>query len=175
MLEDDVEQHAHSTFVRSPHQFHEVGSVAQMGIDVEEILDGVAVVVVVVPALLENGTQPQRGHAETLQVVELGNHAAQVSPLPAVLPRVGPRRPIPAVAARGSNSPAIEQRPLVLGAVAEAIDDEKIEDLVLPIDGRGKVIGSARERYRAHAIRSRSLQHFHSERCHAHHAGRAPS
>jgi hypothetical protein len=166
MLEHDVEQNAHFALVRLVDEKRQVVPVAEARIDVEKVLDRVAVVAVLVSALLEDGAQPQRRRAERLEIVELGDDAAQGAPLKAGAARFGPGSPVPYAGARGGEGTSIEQGALDFAAVAETVDEEEVEDLVLPIDGRGVILGAPREHDVPNSRRDRRFQQRGSLRCH---------
>ena len=71
MVEDHVEQNADAALVCFRYQLNHILTVAESGIDFEEVLDGVAVIAVKVRALLERRTNPERSYAEPFKVVEL--------------------------------------------------------------------------------------------------------
>lgn len=75
MVEDDVENDANAVLVRGVDEFDEVAPRAEPRVDVQEMLDAVAVECVEVATLLEHRAQPDGRDAEFLQVVELGLHA----------------------------------------------------------------------------------------------------
>lgn len=72
MVEDDVKNDAQPGRVGIGYQRHQFGAATKARVDVEEVLHAVAVIAVEMTALLENRTQPQAGHAELLQIGELG-------------------------------------------------------------------------------------------------------
>ena len=53
------------------HHLHEVRTGAEMGIDLEEIVNPVAVVGVVKGDLLKDRTDPYGGHPQTLEIADL--------------------------------------------------------------------------------------------------------
>ena len=96
---DDVEDDAQAAGVRVLAQVDEILARAEPRIDLEEVLDAVAVEGVEPGPLLEDRADPQRGHAEALQVVEPAADAGDGAALPAraggrpLAPvDVGPRR-----------------------------------------------------------------------------------
>jgi len=70
--------------MRSFNQIDEVGTRAETLIDVEEVLDAIAMISVEVATLLEYRAQPERGHPETCEVIQLTTEAAKRAALPAV-------------------------------------------------------------------------------------------
>ena len=86
MIEDDVEDDADAFLMRGVHQFDEIAPRAEPRIDIEEMLDAVTVERVQVPALLEDGAEPDGGNAQVLNVLELGLHSLDASH-PASVPR----------------------------------------------------------------------------------------
>ena len=96
---DDVEDDAQAAGVRVLAQVDEILARAEPRIDLEEVLDAVAVEGVEPGPLLEDRADPQRGDAEALQVVEPAADAGDGAALPAraggrpLAPvDVGPRR-----------------------------------------------------------------------------------
>jgi hypothetical protein len=71
MIENDIEQNAYAALVCFRDQLNHVLTIAESRIDVEEVLDGVAVIAVKVGALFEGRTNPKRGYAEPIKIVQL--------------------------------------------------------------------------------------------------------
>ena len=80
--------------MRLADELHEIVARPEPRIDLEEVLDAVAVVGVEMAALLEHGAEPDGGRAEVAQVVELRGDAGDGAALPAAAP--GPRPAVPA-------------------------------------------------------------------------------
>src|SRR3954453_15100669 len=80
--------------MRLADELHEIVARPEPRIDLEEVLDAVAVVGVEMAPLLEHGAEPDGGRAEVAQVVELRGDAGDGAALPAAAP--GPRPPVPA-------------------------------------------------------------------------------
>src|SRR5262245_7728936 len=118
---------------------------AKAWIDVEEVLNAISMVGLQVRPLAPDGTDPQGGDAELPQVVQLaldpferpalklltGSHPGAFVCSPELL-RVG----------------VVEQGPLILAAIAEAVGQEKVQHLITPV-GRTEVHVSARLQVRA--------------------------
>ena len=139
---DDVEDDAQAAGVRVLAQVDQVLARSEPRIDLEEVLDAVAVEGVQAGALLEDRPDPQRGHAEALQVVEAAADAGDRAALPARAGRrplapvdVGPRR------RRPQRRPPRHRQQLagVLAAVAEAVGQQEVEHLVAPVGRRRRV------------------------------------
>lgn len=102
-----------------------VGPGAVAGVDVEEVLDGVAVLGVVGGPLLDDGAQPDGGDAEGGEVVELGGDAGEGAALPAFAAGAGPGIPAPAGRAGGGEVGAVEHGAGGVAPVGEAVDQEE--------------------------------------------------
>jgi hypothetical protein len=76
MIENDIEQNADTAVVCFRDQLNHVLTIAESGIDVEKVLDGVAVIAISVRALFERRTNPERGDAEPIKIVELRRDSA---------------------------------------------------------------------------------------------------
>src|SRR5690606_14326778 len=103
---------------------------AEAGIDVEEVLDAVAVEGIEVATLLEDRAQPDRRHAQLAQIVELRSYARDRAALPAMSAGFSPQIPAPVRAidrlrARRRAIAPIEERARVLARVAEPVDQEE--------------------------------------------------
>ncbi len=165
MVEDDVEYDADAVLVRGVDEFDDVAPRAESRVDVEEMLDAVAVEGVEVAALLEHRAEPDRRDAELLQVVELGLHALDRAALPAVRSGLRPAVPAPALTVmpvrpcRGAVAP-VEQRPRGFPAVAEPVHQQKIQELVPPVGRRRmKALPPGKRDVRAEAIGDRRGEH----------------
>src|SRR5262249_18694404 len=140
-------------------QFDQVAPVAEMRVDVEEVLNAVSVIGVEMAALLEDRPYPDRRHAEIFQVAEFGTNPAQRPALPALSARSRPEVPSPRLAVGQSGSggcqiATVEQRPRLFLRVAEAVRQQEVERLVAPIGGRGVITFAARQVNAAHAGRA---------------------
>jgi hypothetical protein len=137
MVEDDVEDDAQALLMRRRDQLDQIGARAEARVDLEEVLDAVAVIAVEMRALLEHRAEPEGAHAETLQVGQAGADAGERAALEPLLPRARPRVPAPARGAGVAKPAAIERR--TLGRVAEAVDQQEVEHLVPPVDRRREI------------------------------------
>src|SRR5262249_10169147 len=90
VVEDDVQDDAHPSSMGGVHQVDRVPPRAEVGIDVEEVLDRVAVVGVGMASLLEDRADPEAGDAETLEVVQLRPDPGDRPTLPALAPALSP-------------------------------------------------------------------------------------
>ena len=70
VIEDDVENHINTSSMGRFHHLHQVCTRAEMGIDLEEIVNPVAVVGIVEGHLLEDGTDPYGSDPETLEIAD---------------------------------------------------------------------------------------------------------
>ena len=136
VVEDHIEQHPKPSLVCLSDELDQVFAGAESRIDVEEVLDPVAVVGVQMPALPEDRAEPDRGDAEAAEVVQFAGHATERAALEALPTRSGPGVPAPRLSGdprtcRGSIR-AIQQRPAGFGRVAEPVDEQEVDDLVLP-------------------------------------------
>src|SRR5262249_1992599 len=138
MVEDDVQDDPHSPGVGRVDEVDQVPPRAEAGIDVEEVLDRVAVVGVEVAPLLEDRAHPEAGDAEALQVVELRPDPGDRPALPALAPALGPAVEAEAGRARPREVAPVHQRASGLMAVAEAVREEEVQDLVPPVGRRGE-------------------------------------
>ena len=148
VVEDHIEQHAKPALVCLTDELHQVIATAEARIDLEEVLDTVAVVGVQVAALPEDRAQPDSGDAQSLEIVQLAGNPGQCPALIAVTSRRRPGVPTPGfpVASVGRASVSlrpVEQRSHVLGTVTEPVDEQEVDDLVLPGCGRGVVVLAA--------------------------------
>src|SRR5687768_17333978 len=102
MVEDDVENDAQPRGMRVSDKFDQIAPVAEMRIDVEEVLNAVSVIGVEMAALLKDRPNPDRRHAEIFQVTEFGTNPAQRPALPPLGARLRPAIPSPGLAAMHS-------------------------------------------------------------------------
>ena len=140
MVENNVEDNTQPLRVCRGYQLDERPAVAKTGIDLQEILNAIAVIGVEMAALLENGTDPERRNAQITKVAELGLDAAERATLPALRARLRPTVPSPRFAIRqvwprGVQVLPVQQRACLLLSIAEAIRQQKIEDLISPVPG----------------------------------------
>src|SRR5439155_2724312 len=151
VVRHDVEHDLEALLVRLANELLELGHVAEVRID----LVGIEGPVAVVPALhlQRHWSDPDRGHPETLDVVELVDHTLKVTALPPI----------------GPAGDAIE---VVLWiAVAEAVRHHHVDRLVAPIDGRRS--SRLRPRQQARDDDERREDHIHAGTSTA--ASRAPT
>ena len=109
MVEHDVEDDPQPLRVRRAHQRHQILAGPEARVHVEEVLDRVAVKGVEVPALLQHRSHPDRGDAETGEVVELRLDPFDRAALEATVPASRPasnRNAAPRAAAAPSASTA---------------------------------------------------------------------
>jgi hypothetical protein len=136
VVDDDVEDDVHASLVGLTHQLDQVFGRAEAGVDVEEVLDAVAVVARgVVLALLEGRADPDGGAAEALHVIQPARNALQLSALEVV--------GVLAVAAAAGSYRGVEGRVVV--AIVEAVDQELVDELVAPVDRRREYGAAGRE------------------------------
>src|SRR5262245_60452415 len=126
MVEDDVENNAQPRRMRVGDQFDQIAPVAEMRIDVQEVLNAVSVISVEMAALLEDRPDPDRRHAEIFQVAEFGTNPAQRPSLPTLGARLRPVIPSPGLAAGrsgagGGQIATVDQGPRLFLPVAEAV------------------------------------------------------
>jgi hypothetical protein len=112
VVDDYIQHHHHAPVVGGIHEIPQVLAGAETGIDVEEILDGVAVVGVQIHPLLEGRIDPQAGDAQAFEVVELGEDAPQGA-AGERQPRLHPGGFV--AGAEPLGMVAVKQGPLVLG------------------------------------------------------------
>ena len=79
-------------------QFDQIAPVAEMRIDVEEVLNAVSMIGVEMAALLEDRPDPDRRYAEIFQVAEFGPNPSQRPALPPLGARLRPLIPSPRLA-----------------------------------------------------------------------------
>src|SRR5829696_6642014 len=169
VVEDDIEDDAQPAPMRLADELHEIVARPEPRIDLEEVLDAIAVVGVEMAALLEHGAEPDRGRAEVAQVVKLRGDAGDGAALPAAAPGPHPAVPAPARSG-GSGRPgrravvAVEQRTRSLPAVAEAVDEEEVEHVVAPIDWRRMTALAPGQLQAGERIRPRLLKGIGHER-----------
>jgi hypothetical protein len=116
---DHVEDHQHAAGVGGVDQLAQLVQIAEVRVGPQEVLGPVAVVAGepgVLLGVLHHRRDPQRGHAELVEVVELVDHALPVAAV---------------VAGRHAGRDV----PVVVGiAVGEAIDHDLVDDLIAPVD-----------------------------------------
>jgi len=128
-----------------PDEIAELLARAEVRIDVEKVLNPVAVVARLERDLPEDRADPQGGDAEPPEVSELAPEPAERPALPAVAaaePRVvidaaGILGPIEGSCAAGHRAVGVAAVAVLFVAVGEAVEHQEIEDLVLP-GGRGR-------------------------------------
>ena len=123
---DDVEDHLEAVLVHLLDHLAQLGQIAEVRIDVREILLPIAVIGVEVGVGVEvahHRRDPDRGDAERLQVIEVIDDALPVAAL------VEPER-------AGHDVGVVVEI-----AVGEAIDEQLIDDLVAPVAGRADLVG----------------------------------
>src|SRR4029450_4298822 len=118
-------------------QLDKIIAAAESGIDLKKVLYPVAVVAVEMTALPKDWAPPDRRDAQGCEVVEFAGDSCQCPTLVAVAPRQRPDVPSPTLAvglpgARICQFRPIEERSIALGAVAEPIDQQEVDNLVLP-------------------------------------------
>ncbi len=74
---DDVQDDVHAPLVGGIHQVSQLLARAEAGVDVQEVLDTVAVIRFQIDALFPGGIDPQCGDAQILQIVQLALYAPQ--------------------------------------------------------------------------------------------------
>src|SRR5438477_2889992 len=116
LVGDDVEHHLEALLMSLANELLELGHVAQMRIDGVRVEGPIAVISTL--HLHSDRRDPDRGHPETLDVVELVDHTLQI----AALPRVR----------LAGNAVEIVGRI----AVAEAVGHHHVDGLVPPVDRR---------------------------------------
>ena len=79
MIEDNVQHHANSVFMRGLHHVTQIVVGAEMWINVKKILDAVAVVAVIGIHLLEHRAEPDGGDAHPAEISQLLREPAQIS------------------------------------------------------------------------------------------------
>src|SRR5579885_3776465 len=94
------------------------------------MLDRVAVVGVELGPLAPYRADPERGHAQPLQVVELAGQPGERAALPA-LAGLAPGGGVGRGVLRGGGS--VEERPAGLTAVAEPVRQQEVQELVAPL------------------------------------------
>ena len=70
VIHNDIKNHIDAGSMGRFHHLHQVGPRAEMRVDLEEIVNPVAVVGIVEGHLLEDGTDPYGGHPETLEIAD---------------------------------------------------------------------------------------------------------
>lgn len=158
VIEDDVEDHADAVRVRRADQRDQIVARAEARIDVEEVLDAVAVVRLLRRHLLEDRADPDGRDPETLEIADFRLEPAQrpaheptarlhpVVPIRGGCGRVAAVRRLERRRRAGRDDGAVIVPIALLASVREAIEHQEIEDLVFPGRGRGKERSSRRER-----------------------------
>src|SRR5215217_7807261 len=87
--------------------------------------------------LPENGTQPHGGDAQRLQIVELARHSRQRATLKTITSGIRPSDPLPGlpiglIRAGAGQVTSVEQWTRTLSSITEPIDQQEVDDLVLP-------------------------------------------
>ncbi len=75
MLQNHVEDNDHTAVVGVIDEVAQILSGSEPRVDVEEVLDGVAVVGLQIGALLEGRVEPQPGDTQVLEIIELAANA----------------------------------------------------------------------------------------------------
>lgn len=131
---DYVDHHIHAPIVGGIHQIPEVLPGAEAGVDVQKVLDAVAVVGLQICPLPPGGIQPEGGDAQILQIVELAGN----TPEGATAELVACSHPT-----RFILHPVLFRlKPIKLGtggffAIAKAVGQELVEEVVAPVGGAG--------------------------------------
>ena len=130
MVVDDVEQHEHSAIVGRIDQVTQVLTCAEARIDIEIILDAVAVICIQVGTLPPYGPYPKRGDSEVLKITEFASNSIDLAVLEICT------RGHPVTFARSMKLirlRPVEHRPRGFESVTEAVRKEEIEDLIAPV------------------------------------------
>ena len=150
VIEDDVQDDADAVRMSGIHQVDEILAGAEVRVDIEEILDAVAMVGVGVRGhLLEHRADPDGRHTEALEVADLVLQSLQRATQPLVA-GVGPGGPVRRVgvvgeaewrrAAAGIQISRVIAEAL-LASIGEAIEHQEIKHLVFPGGWRRCVAG----------------------------------
>jgi hypothetical protein len=151
VVNDDVEHNANTVSVRSSNQVLEIGSSAEVRINLEEVLDAVSMKGVIDRNLLEDGAEPDGSNAEPLEIADLRGYALQVPSnegCPGVAPSCGAGVILDRIAAiggseqwrgAGGDGMTVVVDKIVLVAIGEAIHQQEVERLVFPMRRRRKV------------------------------------
>lgn len=156
VIEDDVEDDPQPGLVGRRDEVHQVAPAAEVGVDVQGVLDAIPVIAVQVAALLEHGAQPQRRHAEPFEVRQLGGNPLQCPALPALRARPRPAVPAPRLPVRPlwsgvGQALTVQQAVGPLLPIAKAVHQQEIECFVAPVHRRGMVLLAPRQQHAAHA------------------------
>jgi hypothetical protein len=82
VIDDDVLDHIHPSGVGLADQLLQIPESAESRIDLQEILDAVAVIAVgLLPPILEDGAQPDHVRAEPLDVIQAAGDASKIPTL----------------------------------------------------------------------------------------------
>jgi hypothetical protein len=141
MIEYDVHDHTNAETVSGYDKVDEVLSAAEVRVNLKEILYRVPVVVVGMPALFEDGTDPDSGYAEAGEIIEPRRDTLDRASLPVLTTGLCP--PVPTKARRPHRCGRlgmIEGGTALVKSIAEAVGQKKVEDLVGPVDRRGVVL-----------------------------------
>src|SRR6266446_391625 len=150
VIQDDIENHIDLMPMGRFHHLHEVRTGAKMRVDIEEIVNPVAVVGVVEGNLLKDRTDPYRRHPQTLEIPDLAGQpfeGATHPVCPGLPPALGFLQYLNRVLSicgleQGGratpHTPPVIPPVSLLIAIGEAIQHQKIQHLVLPSSGRGK-------------------------------------
>jgi len=71
VVEDYVQDNAHAGIMSRSHQIGQVSPASKSGIDIQEVLNCIAVIAVLMGSLSEDGAEPKRRHSQVLQVSQL--------------------------------------------------------------------------------------------------------
>src|SRR5579864_844023 len=142
---NDVEDHVHPLLVGGLDEFAELRARPEMWVDVEEVLDAVAVVSRLKRDLPEDGADPEGGDAKPPKVAELAPQPVERAPLPAaacakpgvVIDRTGVLGPVERRDAGAYRLSLVVPMAVLLPAIGETVYEQEIQDLVLP-GGRGR-------------------------------------
>src|SRR5262245_46155223 len=134
MVEDHVEDDAQPGRVRGGDQLDQIAPVAEMRINVEEVLNAVSVIRIEVSALLKDRPDPDSRYAEPLQIIKFRTNPAQRPTLPPLGARFRPAIPLPRLAVRqsgasGGQVASVEHGSRLLSSVAEPIRQQEVERL----------------------------------------------
>src|SRR5262249_30714703 len=136
----DVEEDVDPLLVRGPDKLAELRAGPEVRIDVEEVLDPVAVVARLERDLPEDGADPQRGDTELPEGAEFALQARQRAALPVAAGAepvivIDPTAVLGPVQRRGAGPyRAVFVIPVAVFflAVGETVHQEEVQDLVLP-------------------------------------------
>ncbi len=127
VVRDHIEDHEHPLLVRFVDELAQLGEIAEVSVGAQEVLRPVAVVARepgVLFGVLHDRRDPQRGHAERVQVIELVDHAL----------------PIAAVIAAGDRRRDVDV--VVRIPVGEPVDHDLVDDLIAPIQPSIGLVGA---------------------------------